>query len=215
MPSTVFSTYLQFSNQTETHKQQQATNVATLISRDLVSLPSNRFTICGSMYIGYFRGTKAFYAVRKIGEDKLWFQVTIDKQDIKDSSYTAMLEYFGATVYSNTGAKLGMRPHSWSHACTTVNVDNGHVLVVINGILTHNITIDSKAFNSNVPTVFQNNLILGVFYRPGTPNITYQSEASVSSVNVFSVPMNASHMVEVTSRGPSQFGDVVSWSKAK
>ena len=193
----------------------ESTNVATLTSRDLVSLPFNRFTICGSMYIGYFRGTKAFYAVRKNGMDKLWFAVTIINQDTKDSSYTTMLDYFGSTVYSNTGAKLGLRPHSWSHACTTVNVDNGHVLVVINGILTHNITIESKDFTSNVPTVFQNNLILGVYYNAGTPNMTYQSEASISNVNVFSIPMNTSHMIQVTSGGQSQNGDVVTWSKAK
>ena len=213
--SEAISTYLQFSNQTENYKLQHATNIATLISGDLVDLPSNRFTICGSMYIGYFRGTKSFYTVRRNNENKLWFTLVINNQDTKESSYTTSLDFFSATVFSNTGAKLGLRPHSWSHACTTVNVDTGHVLVVINGILTHNITIDGKDFVGNVPTVFQNNLILGVRYLLGTPNITYQSEASISSVNIFSIPMKTSRMVEVTSRGQFQNGDVVAWSEAK
>ena len=116
MPITVISTYLQFSNQTENYKIQHATNNATLISKDLVALPSHRFTICGSMYIGFFRGNKAFYTVRKNGEDRVWFTLLINNQDTKKSSYTTRLDYFGLTVFSNTGAKLGLRPHSWSHA---------------------------------------------------------------------------------------------------
>ena len=89
-------------------------------------------------------------------------------------------------------------------------------MVVINGILTHNTTINSKDFTDNVPTVFKRNLVLGISQRKfsGTANANSQSEASVSNVNVFSFPMSMAKMVAVTSTGNFTGGDIVSWSKS-
>ena len=46
--------YLQFSNQTE-ETLDKATNFAILKSGHSGGLPMDQFTICGSIYIGYFR----------------------------------------------------------------------------------------------------------------------------------------------------------------
>ena len=144
------------------------------------------------------------------------FFLSLFNQDTTEEVYRPDFSYFGGSVLSNTGGKLRLRPHAWSHACTTVNEESGHVTVVINGILTHNMTISSKDFTGNVPTVFQKHLVLGIYqYKySGSPNVNSQSEASVTNVNVFSVPMNVSQMEDVTSSGLWTDGDIVSWSQA-
>ena len=157
----VKSKYFQFSNQLKPLLQ-KATNFAILKSKDLSQLPSSKFTICGSIYIGYYRGYQAFYTVRRNDHATLWFSLGINNQDTKEEVYSPVLFYFGGDVISNTGNKLRLRPHAWSHACTTLDVESGYVTVVINGILTHNTTISSLGLAGNVPTIFQKNLVLGV-----------------------------------------------------
>ena len=211
----VTSTYLQFSNQTEVPLN-EATNFVTLKSVDLVRLSSKRFTLCGSIFIRYFRSSQSFYTVRHSAQDKLWLSLAIENQEIKEERYTPVLYRFGSASVSNTGARLLLRPHSWSHACTTVDQDSGHFFVVINGILTHNITITNMEFFDNFPKLFQNNLVLGVkqVKFSGMATMNEQSEASVKNVDIMSVPMSLTQMVHATSSGRWREGDIVSWSKA-
>ena len=206
--------YLQFSNQSGP-PEKKAANFATLKSEDLAILSSNRLTICGSIYIGFFRGYQLFYAVRTNRQEKLYLSLTIDNQDTTEEIYTAVLNYFGSITLSINGAKLRLNPHSWSHACTSVDGDSGVVMVVINGVLAFNTTIKTKEFTENFPTVFQNNLVLGAS-KEVVRGKTYQtqSEASVTNVNVFSGTMHCSEMVNITSKGLCTDGDVVSWSKS-
>ena len=208
------SKYLQFSNQREAILD-EATNYAILKSGTLNELPSSRFTICSSIYVAFFRGYQSFYTVRKNDHDTLWFSLNFENQYLTEGIYKSVIFYYGGSVFSNTDGQLRLKPHAWSHACTTVDVESGHVMVVINGILTHNMTINSKDFTDNVPTVFKRNLILGISQRkfPGTVNSNYQSEASVSNVNVFSVPLSMSKMLDVTYSGKFLKGDVVSWTE--
>ena len=105
-----------------------------------------KFTICGSIYIGFFRGRQTFYTVRKSIQHTLWFALSIWEQDTSKGVYKSEIYYFGGSVFSNTGGKVTLIPHAWSHACTTVDAESGHVTVVINGILAYNMTIGSKDF---------------------------------------------------------------------
>ena len=89
----------------------------------------------------------------------------IENQDTSKGSYLRYFNYLDGSVFSNTGEKLRLKPHAWSHACTTVDLEFGHVTVAINGILTHNKTIISKDFTDNMQTGFKNNLVLGVAQR--------------------------------------------------
>ena len=151
---TVKSKYFQFSNQLEPLPS-KATHFAILKSEDLAGKPFTKFTICGSIYIRFYQGQPTFYTLRRNDQTTLWISLTINNQDPSEEVYLPVLFYFGGSILSNTGGKLRLRPHAWSHACTTVDVESGHVIVVINGILTHNTTISSKDFTGNVPTVFQ------------------------------------------------------------
>ena len=208
--------YIQFSNQLGTQLK-EARNYATLKSGDFDELSSGRFTICGSIYIGFFRGVQTFYTLRRNRQETLWFSLSINNQDTTDEVYGSVFCYFGGVMLSNTIGKLRLRPHAWSHACTTVDVESGHVIVVINGILTQNATINSTDFTDKGSPVFQNNLVLGVNQNrfPGLPIYNWQSEASATNVNVFSVTMNLSQLVDITTAGRWTDGDVVSWSEAE
>ena len=211
----VRSKYLQFSNQLEPLSE-RPTHFAILESGYMDDLTFSKFAICGSIYIGFYRGQQTFYTVRTNDGHILWFSLTLDNQDTTEVVYRPAIFYFDGIVSSNPGSKLRLRPHAWSHACTTVDVESGHITVVINGILTHNTTISSKDFTSNMPTVFRNNLVLGVQQEKftGSPSIERQSEASVTNVNVFSDPMNVSQMEIITTTGLWTDGDIVSWSEA-
>ena len=103
----VTSTYLQFSNQTEVPLN-EATNFVTLNSVDLVRLPSKRFTLCGSIFIRYFRSSQSFYTVRHSAQDKLWLSLAIENQEIKEERYTPVVYRFGSASVSNTGARLSL-----------------------------------------------------------------------------------------------------------
>ena len=189
------SKYLKFSNQNETPVD-KATNYATLKSGILDELPSARFTICSSIYISFFRGYQSFYNLLKNDHKTLWFSLLIESQDTTKGKYFSFISYYGGFIISNTGGELNLRPHDWSHACTTVDVESGHIMVAINGVLTHNTTITSNHFTNNLPTFFSKNLVIGLCQEkyPGTKTFNYQSEASVTNVNVFSVPMEKSKM---------------------
>ena len=212
----VKSMYLQFSNQSETMTE-KATNFAILESGDLGDSTFRIFAICGSVYIGFFRSQPTFYTVRRNDHKTLWFTLSILNQDTTKEVYTAIFNYFGGSALSSSVGKLRLRPHAWSHACTTVDVESGHVSVVINGILTINTTINSKDFTGNMPTVFKDNLVLGVlqYIFIGSPNVEVQSEGSVTNINVYSDHMNVSQMEDITSTGRWTDGDIVSWSQAK
>ena len=210
----VSSTCFQFSNQKKAPLE-KLSNYAILASDGLV--PRDTFTICGSIYIGFYRTYQSFYTVRQNDHESLWFSLSIISQDTYKEVYLPVVFYFGGSIHSNTGETLRLRPHAWSHACSTIDMQSGQVLVVINGVLTHNMTIPENHFTSKVPTVFRNNLVLGVmhwkFY--GAPDFIQQSEASVTDVNIYSVPIKVTHMVNITTAGQFADGDVVSWSGAK
>ena len=208
--------YLEFSDQRE-DTLNKATNFAVLRSGSNGVLQTNKFTICGSVYIGYFRGEQVFYTVRRNDQKTLWFSMFVENQEQAAQSYSSAINWYEGAALSNTGQVLGLRPHAWSHACSTLDLENGRVTNVINGILTHNVNITSKDFDDNVPGVFEGNLIIGNFqYKyKGSKNFNGQSEASVTNVQIFSAAMNISQMIYQTSERHCTPGDILSWEKAE
>ena len=87
-----------------------------------------------------------------------------------------------------------------------------HVLVVINGVLTHNSSSDALKFQPNVS--FGENLLLGAAWRHYGRLATFQSEASVTNVNIFSGQLSLVEMKRITSTGQCTQGDLLSWSEA-
>ena len=159
--SSLASKYLKFSYQNEPPID-EATNHAILNSEPLMELPSARFTICSSIFVAFFRGYQSFYTVWKSDQETLWFSLFFENQDTTQEIYKSIITYDGGSVYSKKGAEVTLKPHAWSHAFTTVDIQSGNIIVVINGILTHNTTINSRHYTDHVPTLFKNNLVLGV-----------------------------------------------------
>ena len=193
--NSIQTTYLKFFDQ---HKEgiTNAENYATLKSTPTDLLLKKGFSICGGIYIGYFRETtQALYTVKNNGT--VWFSLMIHSQDLERQSYKSMLSNFDGAVFSTSNAKLALRPHGWSHACTSVDGESGRLTAVINGVVAHDeVFIPNQSYNNRGKLAFQNNLVLGV----EASNKKYsQSEASVTNVNVYSKSMDKVNMVSLTS----------------
>ena len=205
------TTYLEFSKQND-EVLTQGTNFATLKLPSRVFLSSNEFTICGSIYIAYSRGPLAFYTLRKSDEITLWFSVWMAVTS-SNERYTVAFYYSGGSVLSSLDVKL--RPHAWSTACTSVDMNTGQVTVVVNGQLAINVDLSAKDFLDNSPIMFQNNLILGAMESKlqGSKAEFVQSEASASNVNIFSAAFEKSKMMDFTATSECLQGDVLSWKE--
>ena len=178
--------------------------------------PLNELTICSSAYVGYFRGHQAFYTLRKSEEDTLWFSLYINSQDLESGSYTSIFAYFGNSKLSKS-KQPKLRPHDWSHACTSIDRSSRKVFSVINGVLVHDQIVDVDVFWENFPPVFQGNLLLGVaqWQYDLTNTETIQSEASVTNLKIFDSALKTPALVELTtSNGSCSEGDYLSWSSA-
>ena len=210
---TLKTQYIQFSNKSQ-RVPDQVENFATLKSPTTGELPSHGFTICGSSFISFFRGQQAFYTLRQNDHTSLWFSLYISIQDIREQTYRPMFTYNGGSVYPNTGAKLTLKPHSWSHACTVINMNSGLVIIVINGQVLFNVTLKSQQLK-DPPSKLENNLVLGVsqYKSKGAKGLNFQSEASVANINIFSIPQTILTMITTTTQGSCTHGDFLSWSE--
>ena len=188
--------YLEFSNQKEL-PEVQATNYAILNGGSTRKQSVRNFTICGTIFIGYLRGRQAFYTMRQNGTDVLWLSLSLTNSKDLSDGYDAYFNIIGGSSYNIR--KVALRPHGWSHACTSVDT-SGHVLVVINGVLTHdvNTTLQSPG---HIFTKFEDNLVLGVSWTQFSRLETYQSEASVTNVNIFSEQLSLAKMKHITTSG--------------
>ena len=158
-----------------------------------IKAPLDEFTICSSAYIGYFRGHQAFYTLRKSEEDILWFSLYINSQDLESGSYTSIFAYFGNSKLSKL-KQLKLKPHDWSHACTSIDRSSRRVFSVINGVLVHDQIVNVDVFWENFPPVFQGSLLLGTaqWQYDLTNTETSQSEASVTNLNIFNGTLKTS-----------------------
>ena len=178
--------------------------------------PLDEFTICSSVYIGYFRGHQAFFTLRKNREDTLWFSLYINSQDLESESYTSIFAHFGNSDLSKS-KQLKLKPHEWSHACASLDRSSRRVFAVINGVLVHDQIVNVDVFWENFPPVFEGNLLLGTaqWQYDLTNTETSQSEASVTNLKIFNSALKTSALIELTSQGLcSEEGDYLSWSSA-
>ena len=213
--------YFKFADQAKAVLRTGARNYAVLKEEPIftdgsIKAPLDEFTICSSVYIGYFRGHQAFYTLRQNKEDTLWFSLYINSQDMESGSYTSIFAYFGNSKFSNS-KELKLKPHDWSHACTSLDRRSRRVFVAINGVLVHDQIVDVDVFWENFPPVFEGNLLLGVtqWQYDMTNTETTQSEASVTNLKIFKSALMTSALIELTSDGfCSEEGDYLSWANA-
>lgn len=200
-------TLLQFASQQEAALD-RPTNLATLATAVAPSSSSQAFTICASIYVGFFRGHQAFYTMRRDGVEDLWFSLFLIQEDQPD------FNYLGGSEIPADVSGLGLRSHAWSHACTAVHGATGRVTVVMNSVPTHDFNHDG--FRVDVLPRFEGNVILGASQWQSSLNSSggQQSEASVSNVNIFSRALAVPEMVNLTSGTNCTEGDLLAWSAA-
>lgn len=200
-------TLLQFGNQQEAALN-VPTNLATLASPVSSSSSSQAFTICSSIYIGFFRGHQAFYTMRRDGVEDLWFSLYLIQEDQPD------FNHLGGSKIPGDISGLKLRAHAWSHACTAIQGATGHVTVVMNTVQTHDFNL--YIFRFDVLPRFEGNLMLGASQWQSSINSSggEQSEASVSNLNIFSRALTLPEMVNLTSGSNCTTGDLLAWGEA-
>ena len=204
------TSYFSFSNQSTwlpADYHPPKTNWATLKSGTSGPLPSSRFTICSSIYIGYFRTHQTFFTVMRNGI--LWFSVFLDTMNKVTQKYDAYFYYREGEMFSNNTG-LSLRPHEMSHACTSFDGESGEMTTVINGVVTQKGTV--KSILKNTTIIFEENLIVGLV---GHSNNNYGSESTTGNLNIFTIPKRAPEMIEITSTGKCLKGDHLSWTNSK
>ena len=72
-------------------------NLVILNSEAIVSAETE-FSLCSSIYIGYFRGYQTFFTIGS--EDTLWLSLSFQGQDVT-SGYNVVLSFFGGTLFNN------------------------------------------------------------------------------------------------------------------
>ena len=114
------------------------------------------------------------------------------------------------------GRRVDMKPHAWSHACTSVS-SSGHVVVVINGVITHGEQISNMNFMNKFPRSIKDSLVLGSawkqFYSDNLEK--FPSEASVTNVNIFSGKLSVGEMMNSTSLGLCLNVSLLTWSQTR
>ena len=207
--------YFKFVNQSEDVLDKPA-NYATLRSGLDKKLTSNKFTIWGSIFVEFFRTYSTFFVVKKSSDKSFWFTVYLQAMSLSPESYKPFFHYPSGGLFSTTNSTLPLRPHAWSHACVAVNADTGQVMVVINGVVTHDVRVESEGFIVSEIFTFEKNIILGLYHYQlsDKTSTVHQSEAAVSNVNIFSSILSAQDMVRLTTSEICTDGDFLSWTEA-
>ena len=133
----------------------------------------------------------------------LSFSIIIQKQNLEEEKYAGWLLIDGIWKALTLG---GLRPWAWSHACISMDMEAGYYVVVINAIEVLNSS--SKIEQHNLKEVnFQ--LQVGDISLLGQ---TYQSESSISNINIYADQLSINEMIEITKGDNCSLkGDYLAW----
>ena len=185
---------------------------ALLQNENIDQLPE-QFSICSSMSMDYFRGHPTFLIILK---DDLSRWIILDPDlDLTAQKY---ILWFDSDKVSNKGdRKISLRPWTWSHICMTVDLANGDIEIMMNGVKTASITIKDKIFRENRPETLHNRMLFGDWTYPswGIPRENWevvQSESPISNVHVYSRLLTDEEMLNFTGDGAcDQHGNFLAW----
>ena len=198
--------YLEFPhNRTIPDDIERPQHFSVLDNSNLQELPE-KFSICSSLHIEYNRGFLAHFVI--LTDDHSFWLIVGIHQDLNAQNYALWVDKIGPSILYDKPLKL--RPWSWSHLCASVNLLNGIVAITFNGERLNDTTLPASVLvRSNKPKNLKNRLVFGDYtYR----NRVYQSESSISNVNIYGRLLTEKEMVEFTGSGAcSQTGDYLAW----
>ena len=207
-------TVFKFTNQTRLHVKKELT-YATLKSEPAQALTQRSFTICGSMYLAYLAGHQTFFSLRKSQNENLWFSLMIYDSLFGGSHQISLCNSSGSAMNNGYEKKVVLRFHDWFHACVSVDSLTGHMIAVVNGVMTHNTY--GERLESNIPIAFKDKLRLGLKESQfGKSVVTKeQSNSPVTNVNIFSGLLDVSEMRDITASRKCTIGTYLSWIEMK
>ena len=154
---------------------------------------STEWSLCSSIYIGFVRGRFTFFAVGQKNSSLPWFSLFLTLDNGKFKSY------FEAKKKAYNLGYLSNQPevHDWSHACISINSTSGDLVAFINGQNMHNGSIVEVKEEQRFE--LHSRLVVGLTWR-GVEQY-FQSEGSVSNVNIYDKILSPIAMKKTTQTG--------------
>ena len=198
--------YLQFpKDRVIPDRTEEPEHYAVLKCDPIGKLPE-QFSICGSIFIGYFRDIQMPIRIFKDDQSN-WFRIEIDEQNFATEKYSVWL--VKGTSYVELSRNMTLNPWSWSHVCISLDTFTEQMIIVINGmVMMDDILTD---FGKYKPQTLERKIVYGDY--TGWARV-YQSESSLSNINVFSSKLTEADMIGITQRGDCTLeGDYLAWRK--
>ena len=185
--------YFQFGAQDQgftfaTSKEQM--NFATLNSNKSLA---DRFSICGSMWVGFSRGRRSFISISKEDRSQQWFTIYVDIFETK----TDIKFYATGIRYPVRSLKTQPRIHDWIHACVTFDTISGWLQIIVDRETVFNRTVEE--LKSGRPMTLQNTIFLGLVWK--TNDQVYQSTAPIGNVQFYNECLKRMEMESSTKSG--------------
>ena len=154
--------YLKFPSNRKIPETKKIEEHFALLKNDPSGELPDKFSICSSVFVGYFRDWTTFWTVLK--KDKTWWFSLSMYVDLMVEKYVVWMDKEPSSIPLDEG--LSLRPWAWSHACISIDVKSGHVTVAINGKLLLNTTVQDTQFLQSKPSDLTNKIQLGDWKYP-------------------------------------------------
>ena len=137
-------------------------NNAILAEDPNIYLPT-RFTVCSSIFIGYFDNPAFFQLWTDGGEPWIWLSFYV--QDLISKTYSVGFFYgHNMEIIVSIPRKIPVKPQAWSNGCVGLDLEAKTLRIVVNGIFVHEGTLNiERNITKEKPTNLKDRMLIGSY----------------------------------------------------
>ena len=185
-------------------------NYATLNS--IKPLPS-QFSICSSLLVEFMKEFFSFFVVMNEDGSLPWitFYIYVDSQGTQPLFYlTPAVGGFWVPTSPESRQLDDWSWQEWTQACLSVDAETGLAVMVVNGEVLLNQTIEE--LRKDRPQSLKSAIILGLDWQ--RKDYVLQSQAGIGNLQIYNMELNISTMVEITKSGTFPKNAYLPWNTA-
>ena len=185
-------------------------NYATLNS--LKPLPS-QFSICSSLLVEFMKEFFSFFVVMNEDGSLPWitFYIYVDSQGTQPLFYlTPAVGGFWVPTSPESRQLDDWSWQEWTQACLSVDAETGLAVMVVNGEVLLNQTIEE--LRRDRPQSLKSAIILGLDWQ--RKDYVLQSQPGIGNLQIYNMELNISTMVEITKSGTFPKNAYLPWNTA-
>ena len=153
-----------------------------------------KFTICQSLYNHAVTGQSFLQLYQDNGEP--WVGYFMKREGNREEFTEAIVLAFDgkSTLFWNSG--IPIKPHAWYHACFGLDTVNGHLTIVINGIVLIDEVIPYFVASSDVkPKTLRNRIAL---FKLKYSSYWLLFRTKISNIQIFKAKLPVTEMLKIT-----------------